>query len=250
MAAAGRDVCDATRVWCLRTVSAGAVVPVAALLLAACAAGPLPAPGAPMGEASSPPPAARPAPAIPAADREAGVLTTTVPNVASGTTAPVPGRSDPPTGRARTVPVRVEVERGVSVDGVSFADTVLAVLNDPRGWGRDGSVGFARTDGRAPLRIVLATPATTDRLCLPLDTEGRLSCRNEDRVVLSLERWVAGIPDYGQDRTGYRRYLVNHEVGHWLGHGHESCPGPGRPAPVMQQQTLGLAGCARNSWPR
>jgi len=67
--------------------------------------------------------------------------------------------------------------------------------------------------------------------------------------VLNLARWVTGAPSYAGRLTEYRQYLVNHEVGHTLGRGHERCPGPGRPAPVMLQQTKGLAGCARNTWP-
>ena len=64
-----------------------------------------------------------------------------------------------------------------------------------------------------------------------------------------MARWVKGVPRYGAPLSVYRQYLVNHEVGHRLGNGHERCPGQGRPAPVMQQQTLGLHGCRPHPWP-
>ena len=79
--------------------------------------------------------------------------------------------------------------------------------------------------------------------------DGYTSCRNGDRVVLNVARWVEAVPGYGASLATYRQYMVNHEVGHRLGLGHERCPGRGRPAPVMQQQTLGLHGCTANAWP-
>jgi hypothetical protein len=182
------------------------------------------------------------------ADRAAGVLALRVPPVGTGATVVVPGSAPAPgPGPVRTV--RVEVEGGLPVDAAAFADFALQGLNDPRGWGRDGAMSFARTDGDAEIVVILASPETSARLCAPLDTGGTLSCRRGPSAIITHHRWVLAHPDYGDDRTGYRSYVVNHEVGHVLGYGHVPCPGPGVPAPVMMQQTKGLLGCAPNPWP-
>ena len=67
--------------------------------------------------------------------------------------------------------------------------------------------------------------------------------------MLNVARWAHGVPNYGAPLAAYRQYMINHETGHRLGRGHELCPGPGQPAPVMQQQTLGLHGCTPYAWP-
>jgi hypothetical protein len=133
--------------------------------------------------------------------------------------------------------VRVEVERGLPVDRDRFAAFVLATLNDRRGWGHGGTMSFARTDGDAPVTVVLASPDTSAALCGEIGADGTLSCRNGPNAVLTFHRWVNGTDEYADNLTGYRQYVVNHEVGHALGHDHERCPGSGQPAPVMQQQT-------------
>jgi len=115
-------------------------------------------------------------------------------------------------------------------------------LEDPRGWAQAPSHRPTRVDASADLRVLLATPQTVDELCAPLETRGRLSCRNGDNVVLNAWRWVNGSSGY-DDIGAYRRYVINHEVGHALGHPHTSCPGAGQLAPVMLQQSKDLDGC-------
>ncbi|WP_432488849.1 DUF3152 domain-containing protein [Kineococcus sp. SYSU DK018] len=213
---------------------------------------------APPGTAPAPTatPTPTPTPTLPPglteADVVAGVLQRQVPQAGGGALEVVPGSSPAPAS-AHVRTLRVEVEHDLAaaglVDPARFADFALAVLNDPRGWGAGGTVSFERTDGDAEFRLVLATPDTSAALCRPLRTMGTLSCRVGDAAVLTWYRWVEAIPDYGEDRTGYRQYLVNHEVGHLLGHGHEPNPGPGRLAPVMVQQTKGLDGALPNPWP-
>lgn len=148
---------------------------------------------------------------------------------------------------------RVEVEQGTGQDVDVFAAAVDDTLGDPNSWIRSGELRFQRVPEAddADFTVYLATPATSERICAEggLDTEGYTSCRLPGRVVINLARWMEAVPDYGAPLSVYRTYVVNHEVGHELGEEHQACPGPGEPAPVMQQQTYGLDGCVANAWP-
>lgn len=188
-------------------------------------------------------------PGVDEVDFAAGVLSADVPVAASGELLTVPGSSPAPgTGEISTV--RIQVEAGLDVDGTKVADLVLDTLNDPRSWGGDGSRTFARTDAAdATFSVTLASPSTVDTLCAPLDTGGLWSCGVTDHAVLNYLRWVEGSPNYGDDMAAYRQYLVNHEVGHVLGHRHEQCGATDSLAPVMVQQSGALIRCEPNGWP-
>lgn len=169
-----------------------------------------------------------------------------------------PGRAGELTvvpGRSRVSgsgPVRrflVEVEGGLRIAPRAFARRVQATLFDRRSWARSGGFALQRVDsGPIDFRVALASPRLTDRLCLPLQTNGIFSCAASSRAVLNSLRWTRGADEYA--RLGpYRTYMVNHEVGHTFGHGHVGCPAGGEPAPVMMQQTKGVAPCRPNPWP-
>nr|WP_165823148.1 DUF3152 domain-containing protein [Micromonospora globispora] len=145
---------------------------------------------------------------------------------------------------------RVAVEEGIEgVDVERFGREVAVTLADPRGWTGGGEWRLQRVgpDGPADFTVLLTTPVTRGELCADT-TDHYTSCRNGDDVVINVARWVHGVPQF-PDLDHYRQYLLNHEVGHRLGRNHELCPQAGGPAPVMQQQTLGLHGCAPNAWP-
>jgi hypothetical protein len=151
-------------------------------------------------------------------------------------------------------PVRrfaVDVERGVRVDPDAFASAVERILLDPHGWTGGGRLALQRVDsGVVDVRVTLARPRTVDRLCFPLHTAGFADCFNRGRAVINVDRWTQGSVSYVRDLRDYRYYLINHEVGHGLGHGHKQCPGPGRRSFVMMQQTGTTFGCRRQPWPR
>ena len=157
--------------------------------------------------------------------------------------------ASPRTGRAgELIRYRVEVEVDLPFAVDDFARDVDRTLGDHRSWTKTGLHSFQRSE-TGPLRIVLATPQTTDRLCAPLETRGEVSCQNGNVVAINALRWSRGARSYGQDIKSYRTYVINHEVGHSIGLPHVPCPAPAARAPVMLQQTLGLDGCEANPWP-
>ncbi|SCF44830.1 Protein of unknown function [Micromonospora purpureochromogenes] len=146
---------------------------------------------------------------------------------------------------------RVAVEGGIDeVDVELLGREVAVVLADRRGWTGGGRWRLQRVGPGVPadFTVLLTTPATRADLCGDV-ADRYTSCRNSDRVVVNVARWARGVPGFGGDLATYRAYVLNHEVGHRLGMGHELCPARGAPAPVMQQQTLGLHDCVPNAWP-
>ena len=146
--------------------------------------------------------------------------------------------------------ISVQVESGLNLNPNCLAKMVTGILNDPRGWATVENRSFqivGKDD--ADLNIVFAKPNTVDELCYPLQTNGIFSCRNEKNVVINMFRWVSGAKDFDKDLSTYRIYLINHEVGHYLGWGHSDCPSENALAPVMMQQSKTTDGCIPNGWP-
>ncbi|MEW1777012.1 DUF3152 domain-containing protein [Streptomyces sp. NPDC086777] len=147
---------------------------------------------------------------------------------------------------------RVDVEKGIDLSTADVARQVERVLADPRGWTADGHSAFQRvSSGPTDFVVRVATPGTVDRICgeYGLDTGGEVNCDVAEQVMVNLRRWLLATPVYAHRVKDYRALIINHEVGHFLGHGHVGCPGPGQPAPVMMQQIKGMHGCLPNVWP-
>ncbi|MGE7386121.1 DUF3152 domain-containing protein [Streptomyces sp. NPDC004126] len=156
-------------------------------------------------------------------------------------------------GEGRPRRWRVETENSSGVDPESAARDIEAILGDRRGWIRDPSYGFRLAGPGEPVdfTVKIATPATTDRLCEVVTPEliGETNCQAHHTIVVNLKRWKEGSPKFRGSAAEYRALIINHEVGHELGRGHETCPRPGAPAPAMMQQIKGLQGCTSNAWP-
>ncbi|MER6357847.1 DUF3152 domain-containing protein [Streptomyces sp. NPDC001634] len=176
----------------------------------------------------------------------------------SGKFSAVPGFDKAP-GTGRKYTYRVDVEQGLGLDGELFAQAVQKTLNDDRSWAHNGARTFERIySGKPDFVITLASPGTTAAWCEKsgLDTtEDNVSCdsASTERVMINAYRWAQGSTTYGDKIHAYRQMLINHEVGHRLGHGHVTCDKDGELAPVMQQQTKFLdhdgIHCLPNPWP-
>ena len=155
---------------------------------------------------------------------------------------------------------RVGVEKGSGEDVDDFADQVEATLGDPHSWIGGGlRLQLVGADRPYDFTVYLATRDTAGEMCLRGGTNIEVgevpytSCRTPGKAIINLDRWRRSATPYLDAKVPlgtYRHYVVNHEVGHELGHHHEGCPKAGGPAPVMVQQTLTLRGCVPYAWPR
>ncbi|MET0426253.1 MAG: DUF3152 domain-containing protein [Actinoplanes sp.] len=156
---------------------------------------------------------------------------------------------------------RVAVEKGSGEDAQEFAEQVAATLGDPRSWTGGGRLRLQLVAGSDPadFTVYLATRTTAGRMCERGGTNIRIggvpftSCRTTGKAIINLDRWRLSSKPYLDAKVSlatYRQYVINHEVGHELGHHHEGCPKKGGPAPVMVQQTITLRGCVPYAWPR
>jgi Protein of unknown function (DUF3152) len=149
----------------------------------------------------------------------------------------------------RTVTYDVTTRGRITTSVATFKRLAQETYVDARGW-RAAGIAFRRVARGGDFTLVLAEASTLPSFGAECSTYW--SCRVGRFVVINQDRWKFASPAWNKARAGlrdYRHLVVNHETGHWLGHGHRGCPSPGQPAPVMMQQSKGLDGCRFNPWP-
>jgi len=137
-----------------------------------------------------------------------------------------------------------------ATDTSQFISQVAETLADERGWLKAGYV-FNRVQAANQADFTL-TLIKAELLNNIPGCDSNWSCRSGSGVYINENRWngaTSAWNDAGGSLRDYRHMVVNHEVGHFLGHGHYNCGGQGHLAPVMQQQSISLEGCDFNPWP-
>lgn len=146
----------------------------------------------------------------------------------------------------KVITFSVETRGAITSDLNEFISLALESLNSPNGWSRAG-LSFSRVQSGGNFTLVLATPPEVAAFSIGCDSY--YSCNAGRYVIINEDRWKQGTTTWTGSLRDYRHMVVNHETGHFLGHGHRNCQSPGSPAPVMQQQSIDLQGCTANPWP-
>jgi hypothetical protein len=142
-----------------------------------------------------------------------------------------------------TVESRGNIRSGLE----DFDEVAKSTFKDVRGWSLNLNIDYHKVSSGADFRLILAAPkevTAANPIC-----SHRWSCRVGNTVLINEQRWRNATPTWPGGLARYRIYVINHEVGHWLGLEHDSCSGDGKDAPVMMQQSKGLRGCTARPWP-
>ena len=122
--------------------------------------------------------------------------------------------------------VKKEVSYTISIKGnvrsnlAEFSKQVSETLNDSRGWSRMG-VTFREVASGGDFDLVLSQAELLPTFSSGCDAEW--SCRVGKSVIINDNRWSGATMAWnnaGGDMRNYRHMVINHEVGHWLEHGH------------------------------
>ena len=150
-----------------------------------------------------------------------------------------------------TITYDVSSRGPITGDLEEFRRLVAEIYADERGWIRAG-VKFQEVESGGKLHVVLATGDEVKKASPTVCSE-ELSCRVGQYALINDERWMHASDSYnelGVSLLDYRRMVVNHETGHYLGHDHiVTCETETGLGPVMLQQSTGLRGCKPNPWP-
>ena len=149
----------------------------------------------------------------------------------------------------RTVRYHVETRGRITTSLKQFKAQAQETYEDARGW-RGAGIRFVPVARGGAFTLVLSQASRVPSFSS--QCSAMWSCRVGRFVIINQDRWKNASPAWNAAHLAlrdYRHMVVNHETGHWLGLGHASCPGKGRLAPVMQQQSKGLQGCRFNSFP-
>ncbi len=179
----------------------------------------------------------------------------------------------------------VATRGSVSESLEQFENKIFRTLNSPESWpragvtfrfahaasasGSDGASGVNANSGADSSSSAAADSAANSADCdftLWLSEASQVlsfssycsveySCRVGNAVIINQSRWNEPTSSWlngGGNLENYRTMVLNHEVGHRLGHmdNENVCQAANGPAPLMQEQSISLRGCSIRWWPQ